>query len=106
MQPSAIEHRGLLTRLIRIDELIGKAKLHAEIEAGLFLGKEGVRSGFSHNLTDPVRDDLSSPGCVGFEDGAVDGKACSGGLLVQRKSGGQAGNAPAHDHDCAWSSHD
>ena len=106
MQPSPIQHARLLSRFMGIDELIGKAKLRAEIEAGLFLGKEGVRSGFSHNFADPVRDDFSSPGCVGFKDGTVDGQVCFGGLLVQRKGSGQAGNAPAHNHDCAWSSHD
>lgn len=74
MQVSFIQNTGLFACFIGVDELIGKAELHAEIEAGLFLGKEGVRSGFSHHLADPVRDDLSSPGCVGFEERASNGK--------------------------------
>ena len=83
MQPASIQHAGLLARLIGIDKLIGKAKLHAEIEACLFLCKEGIRSGFSHNLADPMCDDLSSPGCISFEDDASKGETNLCRLLLK-----------------------
>lgn len=75
MKATSVQDTGLLTCLIGIDELIGKAELRAKIQTGLFLGQEGVWSCLRHNLADPMRDDLSSPGRSGFKDRAAEGQA-------------------------------
>jgi hypothetical protein len=83
MKATSVQDTGLFARLIGIDELIGKAELRTKIQAGLFLGQEGVRSGFRHNLANPMRDDLSSPGGSGFKDRAAEGQASFCRLLLK-----------------------
>ena len=83
MKATSVQNTGLLARLIGIDELIGQAELRTKIQTGLFLGQEGVRSGFRHNLANPMRDDLSSPGRSGFKDYAAEGQAGLYRLLLE-----------------------
>ena len=73
---------GLLARLIGIDELIGRRASYKDPDRPV-LGQEGVWSGFRHNLADPMRDNLSSPGRSGFKDRAAEGQTGLCRLLLE-----------------------
>ena len=83
MKATSVQNTGLLARLIGINELIGKAELRTKIQTRLFLGQEGVWSGFRHHLTNPMRDDLSSPGRSGLKDRAAEGQTSLYRLLLE-----------------------
>lgn len=106
MQPSAMQDTGLLPCFIGIDQLVSKPQFQAKIETSRFLREERVWSGFGDDIVDSMRDNLSSPGWVGFKQRAVERNSGLSGLLLQRKGGGQPGNTATDNYDCAWSSHD
>ena len=106
MQPSAMQHKRFLDRLIRVDQLVGETQLCAEFETGWFLRQKRIGSGFRHEIADTVGDNLPAPGRSGLEDCAAEGQTSRRRLFLDGECGREAGDASTDDDHCAGIAHD
>jgi hypothetical protein len=72
MQTATRKDTGPLAGLVGVDELIGQPQFVTEFEASRFLRQEGIGSRLRHEITDPMGDDLASPGGSGIDHRTAD----------------------------------